>query len=410
MQSRYLVTGLVVVLAAVTGVLIYQGNQTQSASTSDVTVTETSSAAGTATSDPYGRDTEAPSENATPAASSGDRPATNIPMTKLAPGEKPPQFIIFSFDGAGSHQRWGEFMAAADATNSRFTGFLSGIYLIGDSGKDAGAYTGPGHATGKASIGYGGPESEIVTEVNDLNLAYSKGHEIGTHYNGHFCDDNPPGGNQWNTADWENELGQFFTFMTDWKTLNGYTDAPDLQVPIDSIKGGRTPCLTGSLDALIPAWKKYNLTYDSSMPAPYTGIAWPENVDGIWEFYMPTVYSPGFESTTMAMDYNFWFKFNQGREEPETAPELRDIVKKTYDYMYDQAYNGNRAPVLIANHFNKWNGDSFNPPAMDFMKEKCGQPDTYCATYQDVIAWMQLQDPAVLAELQAQAPVAGTAP
>ena len=35
MQSRYLVTGLVVVLAAVTGVLIYQGNQTQSASTSD---------------------------------------------------------------------------------------------------------------------------------------------------------------------------------------------------------------------------------------------------------------------------------------------------------------------------------------------------------------------------------------
>ena len=46
MQSRYLVTGLVVVLAAVTGVLIYQGNQTQSASTSDVTVTETSSAAG----------------------------------------------------------------------------------------------------------------------------------------------------------------------------------------------------------------------------------------------------------------------------------------------------------------------------------------------------------------------------
>src|SRR6478609_7496084 len=86
MQSRYLVTGLVVVLAAVTGVLIYQGNQTQSASTSDVTVTETSSAAGTATSDPYGRDTEAPSESATPAASSGDRPATNIPMTKLAPG------------------------------------------------------------------------------------------------------------------------------------------------------------------------------------------------------------------------------------------------------------------------------------------------------------------------------------
>ena len=93
-----------------------------------------------------------------------------------------------------------------------------------------------------------GRKSEIVTEVNDLNLAYSKGHEIGTHYNGHFCDDNLPGGNQWNTADWNNELDQFFNFMTDWKTLNGYTDAPDLKVPVDSIKGGRTPCLTGKLD------------------------------------------------------------------------------------------------------------------------------------------------------------------
>lgn len=411
MQSRYLVTGLVVVLAAVTGVLIYQGNQTDTAATTDITVTQTTSAApDPASTDPFGRDTAAPTDTATPTAPTGDRPATNVPMTKLAPGEKPPQFIIFSFDGAGSHQRWNEFMAAAGETNSRFTGFLSGIYLLGDSGKDAGAYTGPGHATGKASIGYGGPESEIVTEVNDLNLAYSKGHEIGTHYNGHFCDDNPPGGNQWTTADWEDELGQFFTFMTDWQSLNGYTDAPNLEVPTDSIKGGRTPCLTGSLDVLIPAWKKFNMTYDSSIPAPYTGIAWPANVDGIWEFYMPTVYSPGFGGTTTAMDYNFWFKFNQGREEPETAPELRDIVKKTYDYMYDQAYNGNRAPVLIANHFNKWNGDSFNPPAMDFMKEKCGQPDTYCATYQDVIAWMELQDPAVLAGLQALPPVAGTAP
>ncbi len=407
MRARYLIIGLVVALAAVTGVLIYQGNQTQVAGSSTLTVTQTSTAGSPA--DPYGRDTAAATDSPV-AAPTGDRPATNVPMTKLAPGEKAPQFIIFSFDGAGSHQRWNEFMAAAEPTNSRFTGFLSGIYLLGDPAKDAGVYVGPGHAPGKASIGYGGPEEEIVTEVNDLNLAYSKGHEIGTHYNGHFCDDNPPGGNQWSTADWENELDQFFTFMTDWKKLNGYTDAPDLKVPTDSIKGGRTPCLTGTLDTLIPAWKAHNMTYDSSMPAPKNGIYWPEKVDGIWEFYMPQVYSPGFDSMTTAMDFNFWVKFNDGKDEPETAPELREIVKKTYDYMYDQAYNGNRAPVLIANHFNKWNGDSFNPPAMDFMKEKCGQPDTYCATYQDVIAWMELQDPAVLAELLAQAPVAATAP
>jgi hypothetical protein len=408
MRGRYLVIGLVVVLAAVTGVLIYQGNQTQTTGSASVVVTQTVAGADSTTSDPYGRDDAGATE--TTAVATGDRPPTNVPMTKLAPGDKAPQFIIFSFDGAGSHERWNEFMAAAEETNSRFTGFLSGIYLLGDSAKNAGAYTGPGHAKGKSSIGYGGPESEIVTEVNDLNLAYSKGHEIGTHYNGHFCDDNLPGGNQWNTDDWNNELDQFFKFVTDWKTLNGYTDAPDLKVPVDSIMGGRTPCLTGSLPVLTPAWKAHNMTYDSSMPAPRNGIFWPEKVDGIWEFYMPQVYSPGFDSMTTAMDYNFWAKFNNAKEEPDTAPELRDIVKKTYDFMWDQAYNGNRAPILIANHFNKWNGDSFNPVAMDFMKEKCGQPDTYCATYQDVIAWMELQDPDVLAALQAQAPVAAKAP
>ena len=96
----------------------------------------------------FAGDTDAPTIPAVSAPS--ERPATNVPMTKLAPGDKPPQFIIFSFDGAGSHQRWNEFMAAADESNSRFTGFLSGIYLLGDSAKDAGAYTGPGHATGKA--------------------------------------------------------------------------------------------------------------------------------------------------------------------------------------------------------------------------------------------------------------------
>ena len=407
MRARHLVVGLVVVLAAVTGVLIYQGNQWSTAGSSTVIVTQTTTVGATPT-DIYEADTAEATE--TPVAPTGDRPPTNVPMTKLAPGDKAPQFIIFSFDGAGSHQRWNEFMAVADETNSRFTGFLTGLYLIGESGRGAGVYTGPGHPTGEASIGYGDPEDVIITEINDLNLAYAKGHEIGTHYNGHFCSNKPPGGFQWNAADWENELDQFFTFLTDWKTLNGYADAPDLTVPVEAIKGGRTPCLEGNWEDLVPAWKAHNLTYDSSIPAPYSGIAWPELRDGIWEFYMPAVYSPGFKGTLTAMDYNFWFKFNLGKDQPESAPELREIVKKTYDYMYDQAYNGNRAPVLIANHFNKWNGDSFNPPAMDFMREKCGQPDTYCATYQDVIAWMELQDPEVLAQLQAQAPVAGVAP
>ena len=300
MRSRLLVVGAVLILTVVTGVLIYQGNTEKATASSGTSSTTSGGVYAEDTADPTIPEVTAP----------GERPGTNVPMNKLEPGDTPPQFIIFSFDGAGSHQRWNEFMSVADESNSRFTGFLSGIYLLGDAGKYAGAYTGPGHKTGAAAIGYGGPESEIVTEVNDLNTAYMKGHEIGTHYNGHFCDDAPPGGNQWTTADWNDELDQFYKFVENWKTINGYTDAPDLIVPPESIKGGRTPCLTGSLDTLIPAWKAHGMTYDSSMPAPRNGIYWPQKVDGIWEFYMPQVYSPGFEGMTTAMDYNFWAKFN----------------------------------------------------------------------------------------------------
>lgn len=257
MRSRYLVIGLVVAFVVVTGMLIYQARHSETVVSGDINgITPITSAAGGAPA--ATGDVASTGDTATPAPpNNGGRPQSNVPMKRLAPGERAPQFIIFSFDGGGSHERWNDFMAAAAPTNSRFTGFLSGIYLLGDPAKDATVYTGPGHAPGKASIGYGGPEAEIVTEVNDVNLAYSRGHEIGTQY-GHFCDDNPPGGNQWSTADWNTELDEFFTVMANWKTFNGYTDAPDLTVPLDSIKGGRTPCLTGSLAAMNPAWKAHS--------------------------------------------------------------------------------------------------------------------------------------------------------
>ncbi len=432
MRARYLVIGLVLVLAGVTGVLVYRNQQQvdDTASGVVITVTQTvgaSSAPGSrsdpalpsstppTTTSPAGPSTRSSakpttsrpptsSTSASPTTSAAGRPVSNVPMKKLKKGEKPPQFVIFSFDGAGSHEKWHEFMNAAAPTESRFTGFLSGIYLLESAKADA--YTGPGHSPGAASISFGGTADEVITEVEDLNEAYARGHEIGTHYNGHFCAGNEPSGASWSTADWNSELAQFFGFLKNWRSINGLPDAPALTVPLDSIKGGRTPCLEGELDALIPAWKKHGMTYDSSINAPSPGLSWPAKLDGIWEFYMPYIYSPGFDGMTVAMDYNFWVKFNGGKDDPASAPELRQKVAATYEYMWDEAYNGNRAPILIANHFNKWNGDSFNPPAKDFMQDKCGRPNTYCATYSDVIAWMELQDPAVIEGFQSLPAVA----
>ena len=48
--------------------------------------------------------------------------------------------------------------------------------------------------------------------------AYRTGHEIGTHYLGHFC--GATGVNTWSTADWTSEITQFNEFITNWQKYN----------------------------------------------------------------------------------------------------------------------------------------------------------------------------------------------
>ncbi|WP_029137773.1 polysaccharide deacetylase family protein [Nakamurella lactea] len=399
MTRRYVTLAIVLALAVITGVLVYHGNHPPEIAAAGTGGTTSGSTPGVTKPGPG----TAAATNAAPA-----RAAANVPMTKLKPGQKAPQFVIFSFDGAGDHDKWQEFMAAAKPTDSRFNGFLTGIYLLTEDNKQK--YTGPGHSAGKASVSFGGDAAEVATRIKDLNAAYAAGHEIGTHYNGHFCAGAEPSGASWSTADWNTELDEFFGLYKNYRANNPGAKLPKLTVPASSIKGGRTPCLEGQWDQLVPAWKKHHFSYDSSMNGPTSGVSWPVHKDGIWEFYMPYVYSPGFGGMVVNMDYNMWVKFNGGKNQPETAPALREKVYQTYTHLYDATYHGNRAPLLIANHFNSWNGDSFNPAVLKFMKAYCGKPDTYCTTYSDVIAWMQLQDPAVLAALQKQAPVADKAP
>ncbi|AZI57284.1 polysaccharide deacetylase [Nakamurella antarctica] len=427
-QSKWVILALVMALVVVTGILIYRNTATDNSASGPLVTetvmvtptpniydkpTETVSSEPPATTQAAVSSVPVPSAETTPIASAetsaatpvdGSRKPTNIPMTKLAPGEKPPQFIIFSFDGVGSSQKLNEFMDAAAPNDARFTGFLTGLYLLTDDNNNA--YTAPGASQGSSQVGFGGPASEVIKRVTDLNTFYQRGNEVGTHYNGHFCEL----GQNWSTGQWNGELSQFFDYFTNWKTINGLPDAPDLVIPASEVKGGRTPCLKHTWNQVVQSWKDNNMTYDSSDPAPRDGIFWPQRVDGIWEFYMPYIYSPAFGGKVTAMDYNFWVKFNGAKEEPQTQPELTQKVIDTYNFMYSEAYNGNRAPILVANHLNNWNGNSFNPAAKQFMSEKCGLANTFCATYTDVIAWMEMQDPAVLDDLLNSFPVAYQAP
>ncbi len=389
----------VVLFLVVTSVLVYLGRG--SAPAADNAAAASSAATGAVSTPP---DDGVQGSGASPTSdSTPPRAASNVSLTKLREGEKPPQFVLFSLDGAGSHSILQRFLSTAAASSARFTAFLTGTYLIADEHADS--YTGPGHEPGASSAGFGGANGDIATEVGDLSAAWVAGHEIGTHYNGHFCAGNPPSGDDWSTADWDSELRQFRTFVDTFRTINGYDDLPPLPFTSADIRGGRIPCLEGDLAAVTPVWKKYGMTYDTSKNR-FAGIAWPEALDGIWEFQMPYAYSPAFGRNVIGMNYNMWATFNGAKDDPSSVKQLRAWVRQTYDYQFDAVFNGNRAPLVIETHASEWNGDAFVPPALDFMADVCVRDDVICATFSDVVAWMQAQDPDVLQELQSRAPVA----
>lgn len=307
-------------------------------------------------------------------------------MRPLTEGEKPPQFVVFSFDGAGSHAHWARLLPIADRVDARVTGFLSGIYLLPDSRREE--YDGPGHGPGRAAISFGGSDDEVAVRINDLNAALAAGHELGTHYNGHFCQGQEPSAGTWTTTQWQAELDQFFTFVRD-------ATARGLLLDENTVTGGRTPCLEGDFARLAPVLAERGLGYDASTTSD--GIAWPSREHGLWRFPVPVVRVPSLAGRKVLMqDYNLWYALNGAREEPARDEEFTEATLDTYRAAYQAALNTNRAPLTIATHFNDWSGGAFSRATEEFMAEVCVREQTVCATYAEVVEWVELQDPAVL--------------
>ncbi len=377
-------------------------------STGGSTATATSRASGSSRSSTSSSSTgAAPVSTTVPANVNGGVRAGGIEpdgfkITKLKPGEKAPQFVVDSFDGVGWDEKWQYWFRIAQQVPLHFTGFLSGTYLLSTATK--GKYHGPGHDPGDSSIPFAAP-SDIPVEIGNLNKALSDGHEIGTHFNGHFCDDNPPGGNSWADYDWNNELDQFFSFVKNVDANNGITTR--LNLTGAEIKGERTPCLTGKKEALYPALEAHGMTYDSSITR--TGLSWPvKSTDGkIWEMGMSEFPLHGTGHPMITMDYNFYAQQEpatvDGGAVPSAAKSKADSaqVLATYQDMLEAAMtDGVNEPIIIGNHFNDWNNNAYSDAVANFALSACANPAVHCVPFRDLVDWMNAQDPAVLAALQ----------
>ncbi|MEV5239774.1 hypothetical protein AB0K89_11785 [Streptomyces cinnamoneus] len=324
---------------------------------------------------------------------------------KLKPGEKPPQFVVFSWDGAleNDDKLFSHFRQVAKANNAQMTYFLTGIYLLPKA--DRKKYLPPRHDAGEAAIDFTS-DAHIKDTLEQLSGAWREGNEIGTHFNGHFC--GKGGGGEWTMDEWKKEIEQSYSFVQNWKTNTGFKNLDPL--PFDYKKelvGGRAPCLEGQ-KTLIPAAKEFGWRYDASSPGDFQ--LWPSKIDGIWNFPLQLLPYPNTDRQVLSMDFNFLY--NQSGDntngDPAKRAEWQKLTREGYLNGFERVYNGSRAPLFIGNHFETWNGGIYMKAMEDVMKSVCRRDGVRCVSFRQVADWLDAQDPKVLAKLRildpAQAP------
>ncbi|MFI9322338.1 hypothetical protein ACIGXI_21470 [Kitasatospora aureofaciens] len=323
-------------------------------------------------------------------------------VERLEPGQRPPQFVVFSWDGAGELDNglFARFRRLAREHNASMTFFLSGLYLLPESKKDL--YRPPQHKVGASEIGYLS-DQHIHDTLENVHAAWLEGHEIGTHFNGHFCGSTGVG--QWSPEEWDSEIQQAMDFVTNWRTNTGFTDLPAL--PFDYRKeliGSRTPCLEGQRN-LLPTAVKRGWRYDSSGNGTQV---WPQKIQGgaLWDLPLQAIPFPGHTFQVLSMDYNIMF--NQcgpnTKADPALYPGFQAQARDSYLMGFDRTYNSNRAPYIIGNHFEEWNGGIYMNAVEEALRLIAGKPEVRLVSFRQLVDWLDAQDPAVLRKLRSLGP------
>ncbi|WP_197287749.1 polysaccharide deacetylase family protein [Streptomyces apocyni] len=328
----------------------------------------------------------------------GKQPKQPPAPVRLEPGETPPQFVIFSWDGAGEvgNGLFPRFLKLAAEHDAHMTFFLSGLYLLPESKKRL--YRPPNNAVGASDIGYLKDENVKAT-LKYIRQAWLEGHEIGTHFNGHFCSGTGSVGN-WTPAQWLDETNQAKAFVKEWRTNTGWTDLPSLPFDYDKeLIGARTPCLLGQ-DKLLPTARKLGWRYDASSSGGRQ--VWPTKKQGIWDLPLQAMPFPGHTFEVLSMDYNILANQSQNttKAPAHNYPAWRKQATGAYLAGFNRAYEGNRAPFFIGNHFEEWNGGIYMDAVEEALKSMAEKKDVRLVSFRQFVDWLDVQDPKVLAQLR----------
>lgn len=312
---------------------------------------------------------------------------------------RPPQFILFSFDGSYNLGVWKNIRDFSKAqkdkgADTRFTFFISGVYFIQPSNRTV--YQAPGKVAGKSDIGVGDSTDDIALRIDQVNKALSEKHEMGSHANGHYS------GGKWSEADWTSEFTQFENMIFNVFSLNkidpNRPTANGWLMEKRDIKGFRAPLLETSA-GLWPTMKKFEMTFDASRTAEPN--YWPEKLStGLWNFPLAQIKIVGTAKKTLSMDYNFYVSQSGGKDDLANKETYKKQMYDSYIAWFQSNYNGNRAPLNIGHHFSKWNGSIYMEALQQFAADVCGLPEVRCVTYSEHVQWLESLQPQVLADIR----------
>ena len=298
----------------------------------------------------------------------------SIPSQVQKPPDFIPQFIIISFDGSRSLPMWqatrdlAKDLKASGAGEVKFTYFISGVYLIPVNDKNL--YQAPKKPRGLSLIGFADDQDDIIKRVEQVKLAQSEGHEIGSHANGHFR------GFPWNYADWKLEFDQFRSF----------TKRAGLNLKLD---GFRAPNLSINSD-LFQLLKNEGYRYDASRVGKID--QWPTKENNLWEFPLANITLSGSKNEIISMDYNFFDTQSQAKDIIKKSNPLwkkyYDQIESSYQKYFDHNYQGNRAPVIIGHHFSLWNDGLYFEALKEFAFNNCVKPEVVCTNFSSLADYL----------------------
>ena len=78
----------------------------------------------------------------------------------------------------------------------------------------------------------------------------------------------------------------------------------------------------------------------------------------------------------LTVDFSLWANLTDSKDVTvERAKQIEDAVYNGYLSGFQQAYDGNRAPFELSNHFVHYSHDAFNNALQRLAETVCGKPE-----------------------------------